>query len=82
MFSAIASKVKLGRNMSIYISLIPYKGKLDKITLNIKVASTDLLAVALLVLITTRDFLGIFLGRLRYSYCKPARAIRGAVRNL
>lgn len=82
MFSAIASKAKLDRNMSIYISLIPYKGKSDKITLSIKASSTDLLAVAPLVLIAPGDFLGIIPGRLRYTDCKPARAIGGPVRNL
>ena len=73
---------QLDRNMYIYISLIPYKGKLDKITLSIKAASTDLLAVAPLVPIAPGDFLGTFPGRLRYTDCKPARAIKGPVRNL
>jgi hypothetical protein len=55
------------RNKSIYIGLVPYKGKLDKITFSNKAASIDLLAVAPLVNISPRDFLGIFPGRLRYT---------------
>jgi hypothetical protein len=70
------------RNKSIYISLIPYEGKSDNITLGRKAASTDLLAVTPLVAIAPGDFLGIFPGRLRYTDCKPARAIEGPVPNL
>ncbi|KFY02661.1 hypothetical protein O988_02001 [Pseudogymnoascus sp. VKM F-3808] len=69
-------------NKSIYISLIPYEGKSDNITLGRKAASTDLLAVTPLVAIAPGDFLGIFPGRLRYTDCKPARAIEGPVPNL
>jgi hypothetical protein len=70
------------RNKSIYISLIPYEGKSDNITLGRKAASTDLLAVTPLVAIAPGDFLGIFPGRLRYTDRKPTRAIEGPVPNL
>jgi hypothetical protein len=43
---------------------------------------TKLLVVALLVLITPRDFLGIFSGCLRYTEEKPPRSIPGLVPNL
>ncbi|OBT44249.1 hypothetical protein VE00_05409 [Pseudogymnoascus sp. WSF 3629] len=75
-------KGQLDRNKSIYISLIPYKGKSDKIAFSNKAASADLLGVAPLVAIAPGDFLGIFPGRLRYTDRKPARAIGGPVLNL
>lgn len=59
-----------------------YTSKTDKKTLSSKTASSDLLAVALLVAVAPRDFLGIFLGRLRYTDQKPVRAIGGLVSNL
>lgn len=59
-----------------------YKGKLDKKTFSNKTALTELFAVAPLVAVVLRDFLGIFLGRLRYTDQKPTRAISGLVLNL
>lgn len=75
-------KSQLDCNKSININIVPYKGKSDKRTFSNKTASTELLAVALLVAVAPRDFLGIFLGQLRYTDQKPARAISRLVLNL
>jgi hypothetical protein len=75
-------KGQLDSNKSIYISLVPYTGKSEKITFSNRAASTDLLAVSPLVAIAPGDVLGIFPGRLRYTDRKPARAIGGPVLNL
>jgi hypothetical protein len=61
---------------------VPYKGKLDKRTFSNKTASTELLAVALLVAVALKDFFSIFLGRLRYTNQKLTRAIGRLVLNL
>jgi hypothetical protein len=70
------------RNMSIYISLVPYTGESGKRAFGKKTASTELLAVAPSVPISPGDFLGIFPGRLRYTDQRPMRAISGPVLNL
>jgi hypothetical protein len=70
------------QNKSIFINFIPYEGESEKRTLSNKTASTELLAVAPLVVIAPGDFLGIFPGRLRYTDAKPARAIGGPISNL
>jgi hypothetical protein len=69
-------KGQLDRNKSVYVSLVPYEGEVDKKTFGNKAASSELLAVA------PGDFLGIFPGRLRYTDQKPTRAIKGPVLNL
>ncbi len=61
---------------------MPYEGKSDRKTFRNKAASRDLLAVAPLVTIAPGDFLGIFLGRLRYMDQSLAKAIGGPVINL
>ena len=61
---------------------MPYEGESGKRTLSTHSSSTKLLAVALVVLITPGDFLGIFSGRLRYIEEKPPRSIPGLVPNL
>ena len=73
---------KVDRNKFIYINLVPYQGKSDRMTFSGKTASSDLLAVAPLIAVAPGDFLGIFPGRLRYTDQKPARAIGGPVPNL
>jgi hypothetical protein len=75
-------KDQLDRNKSIYIILVPYTGKSDKRTLTSKAASSELIAVPLLVAIAPGDFLGLFLGRPRYTNQKPARAIGVPISNL
>ena len=75
-------KGQLDRNKSIYVSLVPFEGKPDKMTFSNKPASTELLAVAPLVAVTPGDFLGIFPGQLRYTSGKPIRAISGPLPNL
>ena len=75
-------KGQLDRNKSIYVSLVPYKGQSDKRTFSNKTASTELLAIALLVAIAPGDLLGLFPGQLRYTDQKLTRAINGPVPNL
>src|SRR5277367_4233169 len=70
------------RNKSSFISLVPYEGKSSKRTLSTHSASVELLAVAPLVPIFPRDFLGIFARRLRYTDQKPPRSILGLVPKL
>jgi hypothetical protein len=59
-----------------------YEGESRERTLSTRTSSTELLVVALLVLIFPRDFLGIFSRRLRYTDQKPPRFILGLVLNL
>ncbi|KAL5331024.1 hypothetical protein ACEPPN_000551 [Leptodophora sp. 'Broadleaf-Isolate-01'] len=60
-------KGQLDRNRSVYVSLVPYESELDKKTFGNKAASSELIAIAPLVAVAPRDFLSIFLGRLRYT---------------
>ncbi len=61
---------------------MPYEGESGKRTLGARASSTKLLAVAPIVPILLKDFLGIFAGRLRYTDEKPPRSISGPVPNL
>jgi len=47
-----------GRNKAIYVALIPYDGVSGKKTISSKAPSTKLLAVALLISVSLRDFFG------------------------
>ena len=75
-------KGQLDHNKSVFVSLVPYKGKSDKRTFSNKTTLTDLLAITLLVAVAPRDFLGLFPGRLWYIDQKPTRAISRLVSNL
>jgi len=70
------------RNKSSFVSFVPYEGESGKKTLGTLSSSTQLLAVAPLVPVAPRDFLGIFARRLRYTDQKPPRSIPGPVTNL
>jgi hypothetical protein len=69
-------------NKSNFVSLVPYEGESRKRTLGARSSSTKLIAVSPLVLVSLRDFLGIFAGRLRYTDQKPPRSIPRPVPNL
>ena len=70
------------RNMSTYISLVPYTSESGKRTFSQNTASTELLAVAPMVPISPGDFLGIFPGRLWHTNRWSIRAISVLVVNL
>jgi hypothetical protein len=75
-------KDKVDSNKSIYIAIVLYKSKSGKRTIGNKSASTNLLAVCLLVSVAPGDFFGIFSRKLRYIDQKPPRAIKGPVDSL
>jgi hypothetical protein len=75
-------KGKLDYNKSIFVNMVPYKGKSRKRVIGNKPASTKLLSVSPLVSVAPGDFLGIFSRKLRYIDRKPSKAIKGPVPGL
>jgi hypothetical protein len=75
-------KGKLASNRSIFVSIIPYEGKSENRVIGGKPASTKLYSISPLVSVDTGDFLGIFLGKLRYINQRPPRAVKGPVPGL
>jgi hypothetical protein len=62
--------------------MVPYEGESGKRVISNKPALTKLLSISPLVLVTPRDFLGIFSGKLRYIDSKPSKAIKGPILGL
>jgi hypothetical protein len=75
-------KGKLNSNKSIFVNIVPYKGESGKRVISNKPALTKLLSISPLVLVTPRDFLGIFSRKLQYIDSKPSKAIKGPILGL
>jgi hypothetical protein len=66
----------------IYVTIIPYDGVSKKKAFAGKSASAKLVADSPLVSFSLEDFLGVFPGKLRYTYEKPPELIQEPVQGL